>query len=215
MQNVQILNSTGSVLSYGYSDMSANAGYNPAIHSVVQVGDDSYPPDGVPLKYVKVVDSAFVEMSAVEKAAVDAVTPIATPQRKIVMAETTVATGGTDAATGFATVIGGQVTAKPVKASDYQLLVTFELALVANATWGATGPDRAAQARLMWDGGEIAGWLNPLAFYTTCTAALGAALAEGHTPTIDLQIRRFGSAGSARARRIRLELAPTLSAAAI
>lgn len=216
MKNAVIQNSTGRVLKWGGCDFRTESSFNASTMTQVALLEDAVPPTnggGVPVlnKYLKVVSQQFVEMSAAEKLAVDAVFPSSAVQRASVAAETTVATGGTDAATGFSSVIGGTKTVKPVTAGDWQITVAFELSMVANATWAGTGPDRAAQARLVVNGVEQYTWVNPFTTYTTMTCVIGAALAEGATPTIDLQIRRFGSAGSARARRIRLELAPTVS----
>lgn len=224
MKNAVVQNSTGSVLQFGFgdfTDVNANPYFNPATMSQVQVQDAATVPvvNGVPvpLKYVKVVSTQFVEMTALEKAAVDAVTPTSAVQRILFANETIVTSGhASDATTGFATVIGGVKTSSPLVAGDYQLAVTFEMSLVANAIWDNNGPRSAAQARLLWNGSELQSWVAPLAFYTTFSAILGAQLADGSTPTIDLQIRRFGLAGmNVRARRVRIELAPTLASAAL
>ena len=65
---------TGAVLKYGYTDFSGD--YVPATESVVQMNNNSVPPIGVPLYYVKTVSGTpnydFAEMSQGEKDAVDA-----------------------------------------------------------------------------------------------------------------------------------------------
>lgn len=209
MRNAVIKTATGSVVATGYTDFTSQL---KAGEEQVAVNPGAIEIEGVSLRYQKIVGGEFVEMTESEKGIVDASTPVAVVQRKTGSPELVVANGGTDAATGFASAIGGVITSRPLKAGDYQLLVTFEMAMVANATWGATGPDRAAQARLLWNGVEIATWINPFAFYSAFSVVAGDTLAEGFQPTIDLQVRRFGNAGSARIRRVRLELAPTLAA---
>lgn len=215
MRNAVIRTSTGSVLRYGYADFSGDGAFDAATETQLALNESAIEPEGVPLKYIKVVAGEFVEMSPAEKAAVDAVTAVGHVLRKLQFDEITVADGGTDTSTGFTSVFGAALQVPPLKAGDWQLIATFELALVAGASWSGTGPDRAAQARLMWNGAEIATWLNPHAHYLTLSASFGATLTEGETPTLDLQIRRFGVAGSARVRRVRLELAPTVAAATI
>ena len=143
-------------------------------------------------------------------------TPIATftspIQRKSQAGELIVAAGAVDASTGFASVFGAPLSVAPLAAGDYQLLVSFELSLTANAVWGTSGPDRAAQARVLWNGVEIATWVTPFAQYTLLSGAASATLVDGATPQFDLQLRRFGAAGSARMRRARVELSPIATA---
>ncbi len=224
MKNAVVQNATGSVLQFGFpdfTDLNANPYFNPVTMSQVQVQDDATVPvvngTPVPLKYVKVVSGQFVEMTALEKSAVDTATPTSSVQRILTPGETIVTSGhASDATTGFASVLGGVKTSRPLTAGDYQLAVTFEMSLTGNAIWDNNGPRSAAQARLLWNGSELQSWVGPLAFYSTFSALLGAQLSEGSTPTIDLQVRRFGLAGvSVRARRVRIELAPTLASAAL
>jgi hypothetical protein len=220
MKNAVVHNATGSVLQFGFMDFTdtqSNPYFNSATMSQVQVQDDSTVPvvNGQPvaLKYVKVLSTQFVEMTALEKATVDAIAPVSSVQRILAPGETIVTTGhASDTTTGFLTVIGGLKTSRPLVAGDYQLATTFEMALTGNAIWDNTGARSAAQARLLFNGTEIQTWVAPLATYTAFSAILGATLAEGAAPTFDLQIRRFGQAGlNARARRVRIEIAPTLT----
>lgn len=206
---------TGYVKRYGTVDFTLESVFKPLTETQVDINTVTQIPDGVLQEYTKVVGGNFVEMTAPEKAAVDAVLPTNVVQRKIVDAETIVATGSTDATTGWASVVGGTVTARPLKAGDYQLAVAFELSLTAVAVWAAGGPDRAAQARLLLNGAEIATWVEPLNFYSRMGVTLGDVFTEGAVLTLDLQIRRFGPAGSARARKIRLELSPVGAARAL
>lgn len=210
-----IQNNTTGILRYGFQDFTTDQDYNAGTMTQVNIADEAAAPDDVLIKYCKVVALLIVEMTPAEKIIVDNLTPTAAVQRKIVDPETVIATGGADAVTGWASVIGGVVTTKPLIASDYQLAVAFELSLVAAAVWGAGGPDRAAQARLLMNGAEIATWVEPMHVYSRMGVTLGDVFARGTVLTFDLQIRRFGTAGSARARRIRLELAPTVSAQAL
>lgn len=221
MRNARIHTATGYVKEYGYTDYTQDPTFNPAVESQVEITEGTSPPDGIPLQHVKVVVPAptvdnptplgeFATMTAPEIAAVDLIFPVRIVQRKSKTAETVVTTGDTDAGGGWASVLGGSATCRPVIAANYQLLVSLDLSLVANAVWGASGPNKTAQARLTMDGTEIATWVHPFTTYETKDVTLGAALAQGAAPVFDIQIRRFGPGpASVRARRVRIEIGPT------
>ena len=214
--NAKVLNATQQVLEYGSIDYTTAPGWNGATMTQVPLADGASPPitNGVevPLKYVKVSGGQLVEMNQTEKDLVDSLTPSSAVQRITAGPEQTVnaGAGGADTTTGWASVIGGMKTSRfPLIAGDWQLVVSLELALQAAGNWNNAGPDRAAQARLLWNGSEIATWVWPHPLYTGFGTVMGATLAEGVKPTIDIQLRRWGSAGVARIRRVRFELAPT------
>jgi hypothetical protein len=58
------------------------------------------------------------------------------------------------------------------------------------------------------NGSEIATWVNPFDTYHRVGIAGGAPVPDGATPTLTLELRRFGTAGSAKARKARLEMFP-------
>ena len=212
-QNAVVLTSSGSVLRYGNQVFTTDGSFDAARETEVALNDDTFPPDGVPLIHVKIVAGEFVEMTAPEKAIADGLYPTSVVQRKVQLGEVSVTTGGADAETGWQSAIGGAVTARAVAGGDYQLSVSFEMKLSANAAWSGSGPNRAAQARLVWNGIVLAEWLNPYAFYNVSSVVIGDSLALGLVPTIDLQMRIFGSvSGSALMQRVRMELAPTAAA---
>lgn len=220
--NAKVLNATQQVLEYGSIDYISAPGWNGATMTQVPLLDGATPPvvNGVevPLKYTKVVGGQLTEMTQVEKDLVVSLTPSLAVQRITAGPEQTVNTGagGADTTTGWASVIGGVKTSGfPLTAGDWQLVVSFELALQATAAWNNAGPDRAAQARLLWNGSEIATWVWPHPLYCGFATVMGANLAEGVKPTIDIQLRRWGTTGVARIRRVRFELAPTVGAVVI
>jgi hypothetical protein len=219
MRNAKVLASTGQVLEFGAIDYPSTPGWDDETMDSVAVSEESERPivDGVelPLKYTKVVDGWFVEMSAADKSAVDEVTITFEIHRGAAVAEQTNANGGTDANSGWMSLIGGEKRTPPLAGGDWRFAITLELALVAAATWGPSGPDRGAQCRVLWNGNEVLGWLQPLHSYTAVSAAVGMALAEGVRPTLDIQLRRFGTAGTARARRLHYEFAPNEPASPI
>lgn len=218
-RNAKILNATQQVLEFGSLDFTSAPGWNGATMTQVAIADDAAIPvvNGaeIPLKYTKVVAQQFVEMTAPEKAIVDAATPTLAVQRGAANAEQQTTSGhASDATTGWVSAIGGVKTALPLVGGDWQLIVALELALLASASWNNTGPLSAAQARIVWNGTEIYNWLWPHPHYCGFSVPLGATIAEGVRPTIDIQFRRFGLAATARVRRIRYELAPTTGSVA-
>lgn len=220
--NAKILNATQQVIEYGSIDYVNAPGWNGATMTQVALLDGATPPvvNGVevPLKYVKVVSGVLVEMTQPEKALVDSLTPSNVVQRGSANAEQTTNTGagGADTTTGWVSVFGGPKTSLyPLIAGDWQLIVSLELALAAVASWNNAGPAAAAQARLMWNGSELHTWIWPHPLYCAFSVPVGATLAEGTKPTIDVQFRRWGTAGTARIRRVRFELAPTTGSVAL
>lgn len=220
--NAKILNATQQVLEYGDFDYTSLPGWNGATMTQVALTPGAQPPivNGVeiPLKYVKVVSGNFVEMTAQEKALVDSLTPSNTIQRGAANAEQTTNTGagGADTTTGWVSVFGGAKTsAFPLIGGDWQLMVSLEIALAAVASWNNTGPNAAAQARLLWNGAEVHTFVWPHPLYCAFSVPIGATLAEGVKPTIDIQFRRWGASGTARIRRVRFELAPTNAGVAL
>jgi hypothetical protein len=127
-------------------------------------------------------------------------------QRRTANAEVVVSTGQADPGAGWVQIL--QLVSVPLEAGAYQLTCYFELSLTAVATWGASGPNRTAQARLLLNGSEVSTWVNPYDAYHRVGIATGDMVAAGATPTLSLELRRFGTAGSARIRRCRLELQP-------
>lgn len=218
--NAKILNATQQVIEYGSFDYTILPGWNGATMTQVALVDGAAPPvvNGVevPLKYVKVVSGQLVEMTTGEKALVDSLTPSNVVQRGAANAEQTTNTGagGADTTTGWVSVFGGPKTSLyPLIAGDWQLIASLEISLAAVSSWNNAGPNAAAQARLMWNGSEVHTWIWPHPIYCAFSVPIGATLGEGTKPTIDIQFRRWGAAGTARIRRVRFELAPTTGAA--
>jgi hypothetical protein len=202
MANVLIHTATGAVISWGAQAFTPGAG-----QSVVQAEGESFP-DGAFNKYVKVAGGVFVAMTAPERAAVDAVFAVRKILRVSRAAEFTVTTGQADAGAGWASVFSAPLQSPPLEAGAYQLSVSFELSLLAPAVWGAGGPNTSAQARLMMNGAEIASWISPFDQYARQTAVFSSSMAAGDAPLFDFQVRRFGAAATARARRVQLTITP-------
>ncbi len=72
MPKAVIHTATGAVLRYGYCDFSTDGTFDPATQTQVDVTEGSVPLANIPLYYNKIVGGLFVEMSAAQKAAVDA-----------------------------------------------------------------------------------------------------------------------------------------------
>lgn len=124
--------------------------------------------------------------------------------------EVSVTTGQTDPNGGWVVILSAQ--SPKLAASEYELTVGFELSLAAAATWGTAGPNRTAQARLLYNGVEIGTWVNPFDAYDRKGITIGAKIEAGATPIFSLELRRFGAAGTARIRRTRMQLSPIVTA---
>ena len=72
MRNAVTDNAVLSVLRYGATDFTTDGSFNGATQTQVALNPGTQPPAGVQLSHVKVVAGDFVEMTAPEKAAVDA-----------------------------------------------------------------------------------------------------------------------------------------------
>ncbi len=66
-----ILNTTGEVVKYGYTDLTEDAVYDDSIHSISTVAEVLQLPAGQ--SYTKVFEGAFVEMTTAEKDAADVI----------------------------------------------------------------------------------------------------------------------------------------------
>ena len=195
-------NATGSVISWGHTEFTPTS-----TQTVTEIYDQSTYPGG-PEKYVKVVANLFAPMSQAERDLVDQWIP----ERRIIRvrrpAEMQVTTGPADANNGWSSAFAAPLQCPALRAGDYQLAITFELALLASATWNASGPTSAAQVRLLQNGSEIMAWLSSISEYDGRCAVFSATVAEGARPTFDVQIRRLGAAATARMRRLALTIAP-------
>lgn len=205
MATALITVATGSVVGWGEEDLTGRAG---AGQSVVTLQTGAAPPAGVPRKYLKVVAGLFVEMTAPEKAAVDLVFPVRKVLRASRAAELTATTGNADPGNGWVSAFSAPLQSPPLEAGEYQLSVSFELALLAAAAWNGSGAASGAQARLLMNGSEIGTWIWPFDTYTRQVGVFSAAQAAGAAPVFDFQIRRAGAAATARARKIVLTIKP-------
>ena len=205
MATALITVATGSVVGWGEEDLTGRAG---AGQSVVTLQTGAAPPAGVPRKYLKVVAGLFVEMTAPEKAAVDLVFPVRKVLRASRAAELTATTGNADPGNGWVSAFSAPLQSPPLEAGEYQLSVSFELALLAAAAWNATGALSGAQARLTMNGAEIGTWVWPFETYSRMGAVFSSPMAQGAAPVFDFQIRRAGAAATARVRKLALTITP-------
>ena len=205
MAQAIIINATGQVRGWGEENLTGRAG---AGESVVNINAGAFPPSGVPRKYLKIVAGAFAEMTAPEKAAVDAVHPVRRVLRASRSSELSVTTGNADPGNGWVSAFSAPLQSPPLVAGEYELVCSFELALLAAAAWNGSGAASGAQARLLMNGSEIGTWIWPFDTYTRQVGVFSAAQAAGAAPVFDFQIRRAGAAATARARKIVLTIKP-------
>jgi len=197
MINALIHTATGSVLEWGAVSYVPSPG-----QSVMAIEDAGSFPEDTPNHYVKVVGGLFVAMSPGERVAVDLTIPQRLAQRVSEPLEIQVATNETSPDGGWGNVIA-PTPCQPLLAGAYQLVCGFELALLASSA------THTGQARLMLSGTEVATWQNPRSSFTRFQFADVLVFPTGASPTLALQIRRFGpGAGTARARRASIVLYP-------
>ncbi|UCC72336.1 MAG: hypothetical protein JSV86_18510 [Gemmatimonadota bacterium] len=72
-QNAVVDTVNGYVKRYGFCDFTGDGSFDAATETQEALSDATRPPDGVPLRYLKIVAGAFVEMTTPEKATIDAV----------------------------------------------------------------------------------------------------------------------------------------------
>lgn len=155
---------------------------------------------GVPPHHHKVVANLVVEMTALEKSAVDDARPTSEVQEHNHKAEVT------RDGTSSQSVLDAAFTSKPLIAGRYELTVTAEMKMDAAATWGAGGPDRTAEMVLSLDGVEIAVLHNPHDRYQLLSFVGSLDFDLDDAPVFDIKIDMLGASADVLARRIRMTM---------